>query len=233
MSRFQILQQTADWVAIDKPEGLHVHPPEVSRVPIPREKIVLHQLRDQLGQYVYPVHRLDAATSGVLVFALNSDAAREMCRMFEARQVRKKYWAVARGWMAEASGTINRALESDSSGELVEADTRYSTLAKWEYPAAVGKRFSTARYSWLEVEPVTGRYRQIRRHMNRVSHPLIGDGDHGDSHHNRFFREQFGVSGLCLRCVEMGWSENSVKASSNEKWDRISELFKTGNAISI
>lgn len=212
--QFHILQQTADWVAIDKPEGMHVHAPETpQRVPIPRSKIILQQLRDQLGQRVYPIHRLDAATSGVLIFALSSDSARELNQKLLQRNVQKKYWAIVRGWMSPEEGIIDRPLESDSSAEMLECKTRYKTLAQIEAPWSVKGRHVTSRYSWLKVSPETGRYRQIRRHMNRIAHPLIGDGDHGDSHHNRAFRENFGVSGLCLRCIEMGWDDVVIRAA--------------------
>lgn len=225
----RILQQTPTWVALDKDAGDHVHPPEDSRFRVAKERILLYRLRDHLKTRVYPVHRLDAGTSGVLLFALNSEMASKLNEQFRLRQVRKTYHGIARGWLAD-DGQIDLPLESDSTGELVEALTHFRTLHRVELPHPVGKKYSTGRYSWLELRPQTGRFHQIRRHLNRVSHPLIGDAVHGDSHHNRFFRENLGVPGLCLRATILEFhcpSEGPQKivAPENPKWERLSELF--------
>src|SRR4051812_22120700 len=72
---FSVLYQDQNFLAINKPAGFHVHRPEQNGDKVPRHKIILHQLRNQVGQKLYPVHRLDVATSGVLLFALSSSAA--------------------------------------------------------------------------------------------------------------------------------------------------------------
>jgi tRNA pseudouridine65 synthase len=235
MSPFSILFQSHNLVVIDKPAGFHVHPPESKAEKVPRHKIILHQLRDQIGCRVYPLHRLDVGTSGVLVFALNPEAASFWGRQFQQLQIEKTYWTVVRGHLPDV-GEIDRPLESDSTGTLVPCQTLFRTLFRMEIPRPVGKRHGSARYSWLEVRPLTGRFHQIRRHMNRISHPVIGDAAHGDSHHNRFFREQLGLPGLCLRAVniqlpaekEGEWIK--VSAPRNSKWDQISELFQVNQA---
>lgn len=224
------LYQDEDLVLIDKAPGYHVHPPE-DDYPVPRAKICLYRVRDTLKQKIYPVHRLDVATSGLLLFAKSSEAASHLCQQFAAQSVRKTYWAVARGWTPE-EGLIEIPLLSDSSGELLEARTRFHRLATVELPHAVGKRFPQARYSLLRVHPETGRFHQIRRHFNRLSHPLVGDGTHGDSHHNRFFREQLGLPGLCLRSARMELIHPRtgrkllLRAPLTDKWRKIQELFK-------
>ena len=225
-----VLYHDEHLIAIDKPAGYHVHPPEDS-YPVPRSRICLYQVRDQIQKKIFPVHRLDASTSGILLFALSSKAARNLCEQFAAQQIEKKYWAVVRGW-TPAEDTVLLPLESDSSGDLVEAETHYRRLAQIELPHAVGTKFPTARYSWLEVRPRTGRYHQIRRHMNRISFPLIGDGTHGDSRHNTFFREKLGISGLCLRAQQLSFRHPStaekilLTAPSREKWTQLENLFK-------
>lgn len=219
-------------IAINKPAGFHVHTPECNGDKVPRNKIILQQLRDQIGQKIYPVHRLDVATSGVLLFALSSESAAGLCQEFQKNQVQKKYWAVVRGWMNE-TGVIELPLESDSSGKLAACLTEYKTLKKIELAAAVGKKYSTARYSWIEVWPKTGRFHQIRRHMNRISHPILGDCEHGDSHHNRFFREQLGISGLCLTAKELRIQMPTmtepmlIEAPVSFKWKKIINLFSS------
>jgi tRNA pseudouridine65 synthase len=224
----QILFQDEHYVAVNKPSGFHVHPPEGFKVP--REQILLYQVRDLMKQHVFPVHRLDAGTSGVLLFGLSSEAAREMNRLFTERLTSKTYQAVVRGYTPE-NGVIEFPLESDSSGDLVEAKTSYSRLGRIEFPVSVGKKFPTARYSWVEVTPHTGRFHQIRRHFCRISHPLLGDATHGDSRHNQFFRNELGIAGLCLRAIRLGFThpfhgtEISIEAPDCEKWNKIQELL--------
>jgi tRNA pseudouridine65 synthase len=229
---FKILFQNESLVAIDKPAGFHVHPPEDRSFKVPRDRIVLHQLRDQIGQRLFPVHRIDVSTSGVLLFALDSRAARVVCENWSAaNRISKTYWAVVRGYVPQ-HGEIALPLESDSTGQLMPARTVFRSRERLELPYAIGSRHATARYSWLEVQPMTGRFHQIRRHFNRIAHPVVGCGTHGDSRHNRFFREKLGIAGLCLRATEvriqlpeLDWNF-TISAGFDEKWQRIEALFK-------
>lgn len=227
---FKILFHNQDLVVIDKPAGFHVHPPEVNAHKVPREKVILYQLRDQIQKKLFPVHRLDAGTSGVLVFALSSDVAGHLCRQFENQSVEKKYWALVRGFLSDA-GAVDLDLEVESTERTVKALTEFTVLRKIEMRVAVGTKFPNARYSWLEVWPKTGRFHQIRRHMNRIGHPVIGDAQHGDSRHNQFFRTGLGVSGLCLRAMELKItlpqrSEPTVfSAGPDLKWKKIETVF--------
>lgn len=231
--RFEILAQDESFVAIDKPSGFHVHQPEFPNKKVSREIVCLGLLRNQVRKYVYPVHRLDVGTSGVLLFALSSESASKFCRAFTENRAHKTYYAVVRGFLSAPQGRIALPLESDSSGELYDAITDYEVVAQVELPYAVGKRHPTARYSLVKVKPVTGRFHQIRRHFARLSHPIIGDCVHGDSYHNRFFREQLGVSGLMLRSTELVIDEPQVQInlffSWPENWKTMFE--KTGLSI--
>ncbi|MBO9667407.1 MAG: tRNA pseudouridine(65) synthase TruC, partial [Bdellovibrio sp.] len=141
-----VLYRDEYFVAIDKPSGFHVHPPEDSQYKIPRDRICLYLVRNMMKQHVFPVHRLDAATSGVLLFALSSASASVLCKMFAERSPKKTYWAVARGFTPEA-GDIKVPLELDSTGDLVDAHTSFIRKGTIEFPVAVGKKFPTARYS--------------------------------------------------------------------------------------
>ena len=226
----KLLYQDEHFIAVDKPSGYHVHPHENAEYRVSRDKIALYHARHMMKQHVYPVHRLDAGTSGVLLFALTSESASKLCRLFSDRATSKTYQAVVRGFVQE-QGEIDIPLESDSSGELLEAKTTYRRIKTIELPYAVCNKFPTARYSWVEVQPLTGRYHQIRRHFNRVSHPLIGDAAHGDSRHNRFFRSQVGIEGLCLKAMRLEffhpWTQKkiSITAPPCPKWTKIEHLF--------
>jgi tRNA pseudouridine65 synthase len=187
-----LLWRDADYVAIDKPSGLLVHPTELA----PGEPSCLKILRDQLGMRLYPVHRLDRQTSGVLIFALSSEAARDLMVLWPEGGVRKLYQAVVRGWTAE-QGEVDRPLRESPEKPRVPALSRYRRLQTVELPDPVG-RYSTARYSRVEVETLTGRQHQVRKHLLSLSHPIVGDTTYGDGDHNRYFRAKFGIHRLLL-----------------------------------
>jgi len=188
-----ILYHDDDYVAVDKPAGMLVHRSWIAEED---EVFLLQTLRDQIGQRVYPVHRLDRPTSGVILFALSSEAARIMCGVFEQREVTKEYLAIVRGYTDE-SGHIDYPLREEPHKPEQQAVTDYERLATVELPIPVG-RYSTSRYSLVKIKPLTGRMRQIRKHFHHIFHPLIGDTSHGEGRHNRLFREQFNCHRLLL-----------------------------------
>jgi len=199
----EILFQDDDIVAVNKPSGIKVHRGAYDSC---REKFALQLVRDQVGQYLYPVHRLDKPTSGVLMFALNPGAARSLAKSFARRLVQKTYLAVVRGYIAEA-GVVDHPLRRSDDGERLnkeprEALTRYLRLDTAELPVAVG-RYATARYSLVQVMPATGRMHQIRRHMSHLRHPIINDRQYGDNKHNRFCSEELNCRRLLLAATEL------------------------------
>lgn len=208
IQHLQVLFQNEDFVVIHKPPGLHVHQPEMARRRVARELTVLWTLRRQIEKYLYPVHRLDVATEGVLIMAFDGKIAGQLQKEFQGGSVQKVYHAICRGW-TDDEGRIDMPLERDSNGTLAEAVTNFRTLARIEMPYAVGKRYPTARYSLVEARPETGRWHQLRRHFARSHHPIVGDREHGDSHHSRFFRETLGLSGLWLRAADLNFSYQS------------------------
>lgn len=203
----EILYQDDHLVAVNKPPGLLVHRSPVDR----REtRFALQLTRDCLGRRVYPVHRLDRATSGLLLFALSPDVARFLAAAFAGGGVRKEYLAVVRGFLDD-SGVIDHPLAdvadrllppSGSPGAERSALTRYRRLAAVELHCAVG-RYPTSRYSLVAASPETGRRHQLRRHFKHLFHPLIGDTKYGEGRHNRFFREELGCARLLLHAREL------------------------------
>lgn len=186
-----ILHRDARLVVVAKPSGLMVH-----RTNITRDRVFLaERLREQLGQRVWTVHRLDRATSGVLMCALDVEAAGELGKQFIAGTVEKRYLAVVRGWIDD-DGTIDRPLKHEQRGDQA-AVTRFRCLARTEIDEAVPPH-PTARYSLVELVPETGRRHQLRRHLNGLAHPVVGDVNHGDRRHNRLFRMKFGCHRLLL-----------------------------------
>jgi len=210
-----ILYRDARLVVVNKPSGLLVH-----RSPIDRHetRFALQILRDQLGQRVYPLHRIDKGTSGALAFALDPDAAREYAAAFAERRVAKTYVALVRGWPPE-QGQVERALSAveDERGKLQDAAprpalTHYTRLATYELPVSVD-RYPTSRYALVQLQPHTGRRHQLRRHMAGESHPIVGDSTYGKGRHNRLFRERFSVQRLLLACTRLEFSATADDAA--------------------
>src|SRR5829696_5393904 len=172
-------------VVVGKPAGMAVHR-GLSRDRI----VVLQSLRDVLDRRLYPVHRLDRATSGALLLALDAGTARRLQEQFEAGRVEKRYLALVRGIPPE-EGVIDHPVPRGPGGERVPAVTAFRRLATFE------------RYALVEARPQTGRFHQIRRHFKHLSHPLIGDVRYGKGEHNRLFRERFGLHRLALHALEL------------------------------
>ena len=204
----EILYQDAHLVAINKPSGLLVHKSMIDRHEI---YFAMKMLRDQLGQWVYPIHRLDKPTSGVLLFALDSETAKLMSEQFSAHTIQKTYLAIVRGY-TEKEGFIDHALtekldkiadkKTQQDKEAQEAQTEYRRLATVEIPHAVG-RYENTRYSIVELLPKTGRKHQLRRHMKHISHHILGDTKYGRGEHNKLIRELYNCNRLLLHASKL------------------------------
>lgn len=205
---FRVVYHDAQLLAVHKPAGLLVH-----RSPIDRRetRFALQMARDAVGQRVYPVHRLDKATSGLLLFALDPDSARNVADQFARHETTKTYLALTRGW-PPASGRIDHPLQYQrdrlaDAPRLQEeapqaAQTDYRVLGTAVLDKAMG-RYPQQRYALLEVEPKTGRKHQLRRHLRHINHPIVGDVSHGDRHHNHLFNDWRGYHRLYLAAVSL------------------------------
>lgn len=205
---FKILYQDDYLVAIHKPAGLLVH-----RSPIDRyeTEFALQYTRDAVGKKVFPIHRLDKATSGLLLFAFDSNTARLISEQLSNHDIEKTYLAICRGW-ADPSGYIDHALhyKRDKVAEKLKreqlapqsAETAYKTLATTTVNHSIG-RYQQQRYSLIELKPKSGRKHQLRRHMVHIKHPIIGDVKYGDRHHNHFFNDWLGQHRLYLAAVSL------------------------------
>ncbi len=193
MDTLDVLLHDEHYVAVYKPAGMLVHRSRLT----PASDIVLQRLRDQLGQRIYPIHRLDRPTAGILIFGLTPEAARQLAQQFQQRQVRKDYLAVVRGY-CPLEGRIDYALADPDTGKgLQPAITDYVRLATVELPIPVA-RYQTARYSLVQATPLTGRRHQLRKHFAHLRHPIVGDTTHGVGEQNRLFRQHFDCHRLLL-----------------------------------
>ena len=236
----EILYQDEYLVAINKPSGLLVHKSPIDKH---ETRFALQELRDQIGQYVYPIHRLDKPTSGVLIFALTAEMAQMMSLLFRSSEVEKEYIAIVRGYIDE-EGLIDYPLkqmldtkEQKKQGitkEEQEAQTAFRRLAKLELPYAVS-RYPVARYSLVKLYPQTGRKHQLRRHMKHIHHHMIGDTKHGRGEHNKLFREKYKLNRLLLHSTRVTFvhpvskKEIIINAKLDETFLNLFKIFSWNN----
>ncbi len=198
-----ILYQDDYLVAINKPHGLLVHR---SNIAADASTFALQLLRDQIGQTVYPAHRLDRKTSGVLLFSLDKETDSFIQTLFMKGHVQKTYWAIVRGY-TDDRGIIDYPLLKEN-GNSQEAITHYHTLARSEIDLPYGQ-FATSRYSFVKAEPQTGRMHQIRRHFAHIFHPIIGDRPHGCNKQNKLWKERFDLDTMLLHAQTLAFTHPS------------------------
>lgn len=199
--RLEVLHADEHLVAIHKPAGLLVH-----RSPLDAHetRFALQLLRRQLQRRVNAVHRLDKATSGVLLFAFTPEVTAACAAAFESGAVSKRYLAVVRGWPLEQGEIDHPLTRADGRPEESPqpARTLYRRLATVQVPHRVDP-YPESRYALVELQPVTGRRHQLRRHLQHIAHPLIGDTTHGKGAHNRLFRAMYGCHRMLLASVQL------------------------------
>ncbi len=221
----EILHQDEHIVAINKPNGLLVHRTSIATN---TDTFAVQELRNQLNQHVYPIHRLDRKTSGVLLFALKPELVAPLQAQFAESKVSKTYLAILRGW-TDDEGLIDYSLTNDS-GKTQEAITAYKTLERKEIPVPFGKH-QTSRYSLVEAKPQTGRMHQLRKHFAHILHPIIGDRPHGCNKQNRLFLEKWHMNTMLLHASELVFEHPITKdnkklsASLNTEFSRMLQVL--------
>ncbi|HHM20614.1 MAG TPA: pseudouridylate synthase [Bacteroidetes bacterium] len=195
----EIVYQDDYFVAINKPAGLLVHR---SAMAANASEFALQRLRNQLGKRVFPAHRLDRKTSGVLLFSLSEKS--DLCakKLFSERKTKKIYHAIVRGF-APLQTTIDYPLKNDK-GKIRPALTRWKTLAYYELAVPFGP-YPTSRYSLVEMIPHTGRFHQLRKHAAHIFHPIIGDRPHGCNKQNRLWKEKWGMTRMLLHASSLSF----------------------------
>ena len=214
----EILYQDDYLVAINKPHGLLVH-----RSPIAKDVIefAIQMLRNQIDRYVYPCHRLDRKTSGVLLFAKDKETHATVNAFFQERKIDKDYIAIVRGWTDDQTH-IDYALTNDN-GVIQDAVTDLITLDRSEIDVALGK-YSTQRYSLVLLKPLTGRMHQLRKHMAHLRHPIIGDRPHGCNKQNKLFKDRWKMMTMMLHARELRLPDPfgiTMNASHSSEYARV------------
>jgi tRNA pseudouridine65 synthase len=187
---------------VDKPAGLMAHDSALARG---ESDFLADRLRAQFDRPVFLVHRLDRATSGCLLLAFDRGTASALGKTLMSGEVEKDYLAICRGWPAEDAFLVDHPLDGGPGKPGKKpAQTRIAVLARSEI-AQPDARHPTSRYALLRCSPLTGRFRQIRRHLKHLSHHLVGDSSHGDGRHNRYFRSQ-GVHRMLLHARRLAFA---------------------------
>jgi len=221
----KIIYQDEYLVAINKPHGLLVHR---SNIAADASEFALQLLRNQLNRHVFPAHRIDRKTGGVLLFAFDKVVETAMQQQFAANEVDKAYLLVARGHTPD-TGDIDYPLRKEN-GTLQNAFTKYSTLAHAELPVPLGKH-ATSRYSLVEARPATGRMHQLRKHFSHIFHPIIGDRTHGCNKQNRLFTERWQMDTMLLHAAHLSFTHPvtskriSIQANLQPEYQRTIDLM--------
>lgn len=216
----EILYQDEHIVAINKPSGLLVHRSEIDK----RETLFALQLtRDQIGQKVFPIHRLDRPTSGVLLFALSSEVAKLLSEQLLNSEIEKKYVAVVRGYCQQPQVIdyplkeildkfADKDAQKDKPAQAAISYLRPIAVAEMPFPSG---RYSQSRYSLVELKPETGRKHQLRRHMAHIRHPIIGDTNHGDGKQNIAAKDHLNLDRLALHAYSLSFNHPVTQAPVN------------------
>lgn len=220
-----ILWRDEHLVAVYKPAGWLVHR---TGLDAHETRFVLQTLRDQLGCHVYPAHRLDKGTCGVLVMGLHAEAAQRLGQAFAGHAVHKQYLALVRGWLADAV-EVDHALRPDDAPEDAPAQSAHTALrrlARLDWPEAYDGRHAGTRISLVEALPTTGRRHQIRRHLKHVAHPIIGDATHGKGPLNRWWAQRLGLQRLWLHAhaLQLPHPMTGEPLSFTADWRALPEL---------
>lgn len=229
----EILYRDEFLIAVNKPHGLLVHR---SSIASDASEFALQILRDQIGIPVYPAHRLDRKTSGVLLFTLTKETDRLTQTLFAEQKMDKRYLAVLRGYCPE-DGTIDYPLLKEN-GSLQEATTHFRKLAQSEIEVPHGK-FATSRYSLVEANPETGRMHQLRRHFAHIMHPIIGDRPHGCNKQNKLWKERFAMDSMLLHATSLSFEHPHsgtkilITANLQPEFQRALDILNLSNSILI
>ncbi|MFC2109502.1 pseudouridine synthase [Bacteroidota bacterium] len=216
-------------LAIHKPNNILVHHSVMANNQI-EEKSLVQLLSDELGKKFYPIHRLDRKTSGIILFAKKKEFVNYFQELFITNQIQKTYQGLVRGFIPE-TGKINSPVKGRDANIHKEALTYFKRLETFEIPIKVGP-YDISRYSLVELSPKTGRLHQLRIHMNKISHPLIGDPKYGDRFHNRMFENEFNNEALFLHAHTLDFihpytkQKLFLKTDFSENWKRILRLLK-------
>ena len=232
MNEIYILKVQKGWLAVDKPCGISVHnDPGNDLVSLLSDKIKADQLLARnLGVDssfgVHPVHRLDKETSGVILLAADNKMLSKLSDLFMKNQVKKTYITLVHGsfgqekkkfqcWNFPLSKMAGGRNDPAGKGRRVECKTRYKVLQQ------------SNRYSLLEIDLLTGRKHQIRRHAKLAGHPITGDSRYGSKKSVNYLKDTLSYDRLGLHCKSLEFVPPGQKEKIMiESRDLLTEMFQ-------
>ena len=219
-------------ICVNKPNNMLVHHAYHSRN-VADETSLLQLIQAEKGIKVYPIHRLDRKTSGIILLAKETIHVSKFQELFTNNEIEKRYYGVVRGFSPE-SKTIDSPVKGRDASIHKDALTYLKTLEQIVLEIPV-KPYDSSRYSLVELKPKTGRMHQLRVHTSKISHPLIGDIKYGDKNHDLMFEENFGWKNMFLHAGHLKFkhpfSEKVLilKANFPEDWISLFEEFTWTN----
>jgi len=193
------------WLVVDKPAGISVHNEpgrelcSLVSAFIQNETTIQGQIEMDPDFGVNPVHRLDKETSGAILLAVTREEFRFFSKQFESRQVNKRYVAILHGrlenpegndpwgtWRWALAKTAGGRQNPEGAGERQDSQTRYRALDH------------SAHYTLVEIELLSGRTHQIRRHAKLAGHPVVGDARYGSMRAVNTLRRKYAFDRLAL-----------------------------------
>lgn len=222
-------------LCVHKPNNVLVHHAFHSRN-VAEEDSLLQLIKNELGIKVFPIHRLDRKTSGIILLAKETHFVSKFQELFTNKEINKTYFGIVRGFSPETK-TIDSPVKGRDANVHKEALTYLKTLEKVTLNIPV-KPYESSRYSFVALSPKTGRMHQLRVHANKISHPLIGDPKYGDKNHNVMFEENFGCSNMFLHAGKLEFKhpftseELILKANFPKDWITLFDEFSWDNPLS-
>lgn len=228
INALEIVCQDDYIVAVNKPNNYLVHHSDYARN-LSDEITLLELLKAQGFDNLYPIHRLDRKTSGIILLAKQKEFVSDFQALFDVNEIQKTYYAIVRGF-CESSGIIDSPVKTDETDQYKDALTLYKTLNQIELDIPVHP-YDKSRYSLLELTPKTGRMHQLRKHLNKINHPIVGDYKYGDRFHNRMFETEYNCDYLFLHAFSLKFihphshQKMLLKAQFSMDWQRIFDEF--------
>jgi len=208
-------------LCVIKPNNMVVHHAHHSRN-VADEDSLLQILFKHFNAKFYPIHRLDRRTSGIILMAKETKYVSKFQNLFTENAIQKIYFGVVRGH-APGCKIIDSPVKGKDGKVHKDAETHLKTLHKIILDIPV-KPYNSSRYSLVKLHPKTGRLHQLRIHMNKISHPLIGDAKYGDKNHNVMYDENFKWNNLFLHAHSLEFThpflekELFLKADFPKNW---------------
>ncbi len=232
--KLEIIFEDAYILAINKPNNMLVHHAYHSRN-VADETSLLQLILKVTGLKVYPIHRLDRKTSGIILLSKETSFVSKFQKLFTDNKIQKTYFGIVRGFSTNEK-IIDTPVKGRDANVHKDALTHLKTLEQITLNIPV-KPYDSSRYSLVELQPKTGRMHQLRIHTNKISHPLIGDSKYGDKNHNIMFEENFGCKNLFLHAGKLEFNHPFTEeklllnAGFPNNWLMLFEKFNWKNPI--